>query len=685
MDIAAQKLEVISLEDAVTDNTAWNPSTSHKLDDGRYCPVIKVEFNQPACDFEGGIFEGKKPVFKTNEYWVYMLPGARHLIIKHPNFDKIDIFFDEVNPEIVRLKEKHTYILKLKGEVKKGLESVEKGEAASMLKMAQNYENGTGTYSRNIEQALEWYEKAAEAGSIEAQEYLADVLYRGANGFTRHQEKAIKWNEVCAQRGIISCYLPLAELFDFVGQRDKTITWLRKHCEAKEKDGQQMLRLGKLIGTNNNEGYMWLRKASELGNKEATHICLQYLKKKPTKEIALFYTRAIDSGDLSVVDEYAQILKEGKYGIAKNVSEANHILETAKNTVLNSYPNYKCDNEEFQAYIRKIPQLLSRVKNGDIEAMITMLLIYRVMNDHNMQERMLVIIRYHLSQGKRLPPLFDFYLERLAKYEEMNYEKLIFGSDSGKKDYYIPDVPWVQLLIKEGYLPNTNKTKSYKNIISERGKRQGITTFTVNNVAFNMITIKGGARYYTFSNGWQTVNHNYLIGETEVTKELWDAVMGKGNYMSSQRPAIATINEWGKFLEKLCKLTKRKFRIPTQEEWVYAAQGGINRRGCRFSGSDKIDEIAWYADNASEPQDVAQKMPNELGIYDMSGNVIEYISSSNSANCAGGGLNDNTKKWSAKGRCAIDPYVASPKCEPNDMLGLRLALTELLLSDKNRN
>lgn len=139
LSLLAQKLEVVSLEDALIDNTAWNPSTCHKLEDGRYCPVIKVEFNQPACVFEGGIFEGKKPLYKTNEYWVYMLPGARHIIIKHPNFEKIDVFFDEVNPNIVRLQEKHTYVLKLKGEIKKGLESVEKGEASSMLKMAQNY------------------------------------------------------------------------------------------------------------------------------------------------------------------------------------------------------------------------------------------------------------------------------------------------------------------------------------------------------------------------------------------------------------------------------------------------------------------------------------------------------------------------------------------------------------------
>ena len=73
LSAVAQKLQVVSFEAALTDNTAWNPSTCHKLDDGRYCPIVKVEFNAPSCAFEGGVIEGKAPLFKTNEYWVYML------------------------------------------------------------------------------------------------------------------------------------------------------------------------------------------------------------------------------------------------------------------------------------------------------------------------------------------------------------------------------------------------------------------------------------------------------------------------------------------------------------------------------------------------------------------------------------------------------------------------------------
>ena len=111
LSTAAQKLEVVNLVPDIRDNTAWNPNTCRKLDDGRYCPVVKVRFKQNDCVFEGNIIG--KPVFKTNEYWVYMNPGAYHLTVKLADHDFLDVNFGDYM-EDGKLKERRTYILTLR-------------------------------------------------------------------------------------------------------------------------------------------------------------------------------------------------------------------------------------------------------------------------------------------------------------------------------------------------------------------------------------------------------------------------------------------------------------------------------------------------------------------------------------------------------------------------------------------
>ena len=403
MNVAAQKLEVVSLEDAVTDNTAWNPSTSHKLDDGRYCPVVKVEFNQPACDFEGGIFEGKKPVFKTNEYWVYMLPGARHLIIKHPNFDKIDIFFDEVNPEIVRLKEKHTYILKLKGEIKKGLESVEKGEAASMLKMAQNYENGTGAYNKNIQQALEWYEKAAEAGSFEAQEYLADVLYEGKNGFLKDEHQAVRWNEICAKRGNEKEIFRTAQLYEGMGLNLQAISWYIKYNELHPTKELQM-QIAQLYDTSSPNHNKWLKIAADNGHIEAAYELATNLAPRNQQTAAVYYQKAVDANHAMAKNDYGTYLITGKYGFIIDEAKGKALIGSlgAQSAEL------KTEDTKMAPYIAQIPDFLQAVKHGDANAILKLLLIYQALGDDLMVNKMRLIALYNFCYEEvPLPESFD--------------------------------------------------------------------------------------------------------------------------------------------------------------------------------------------------------------------------------------------------------------------------------------
>ena len=125
-----------------------------------------------------------------------------------------------------------------------------------------------------------------------------------------------------------------------------------------------------------------------------------------------------------------------------------------------------------------------------------------------------------------------------------------------------------------------------------------------------------------------TLTNNYYIGKYEVTQALWQAVMGsnpsgfKGDNLPVEE---VSWNECQDFISKLNAMTGKRFRLPTEAEWEYAARGGKKSRGYQYSGNNTLGDIAWYSGNSSSrTHAVGTKQPNELGIYDMAGNVWEW-------------------------------------------------------------
>ena len=183
---------------------------------------------------------------------------------------------------------------------------------------------------------------------------------------------------------------------------------------------------------------------------------------------------------------------------------------------------------------------------------------------------------------------------------------------------------------------NSNGTPSaptVQNSLSE--EKQAI----IDNLVNNMVKVEGG----TFTMGatpeqgsdvdddskpaHQVTLSSYYIGKYEVTQEEWQAVMGNNpSYFKGKKRPVEQVswNDCQKFIKKLNEITGKSFRLPTEAEWEFAARGGNHSRGYKYAGSSDLASAGWYDENSGNgTHAVGGKSPNELGLYDMSGNVWE--------------------------------------------------------------
>ena len=254
----------------------------------------------------------------------------------------------------------------------------------------------------------------------------------------------------------------------------------------------------------------------------------------------------------------------------------------------------------------------------------------------------------------------------------------------------------------------------------------GALEFNVKGVRFVMVPVQGG----TFTMGataeqgsdasddekpaHKVTLSSYYIGQTEVTQELWTAVMGsnpsefKGNGSNLPVEQVSW-NDCQEFIEKLNAATGKRFRLPTEAEWEYAARGGNKSKGYKYSGGNDLDAVAWYWKNSGDKylsgddsnwaynkidnnkcrtHSVATKSPNELGLYDMSGNVSEWcqdwcVSYGSGAETNPTGATSGSYRvrrggsWSYHAECCRSSFRNNGR--PSDsyyFLGFRLALSE---------
>lgn len=581
IDIQAQKLNVESFVTKTNDITA---RTQPRQDiNGNDCALVKVRLAAGNASFSGNVIGNV--AYDKSEYFVYMPHGSRRLTIKLEGYLPLDVNFSEYG--INSLEGKTVYVLTLSGvtgtqqleapKTKTGwiiLDSEPSGASVYIKDEfvgntpLSNYKQAYGTYQYRLESPN--YHSATGKIELNSGRYEQKVVLKPAFG-------SISVNSSIAGAKILLDGRQTGK------QTPATLTEIPSgtHTITLQMDKYAPRQQEVMV---------------EDGQTANIFMALD----------ARFARITINSLDGAEIYSNGKLLGKGR--ISEDMMEGYYDLEARLD-------HHKSVTKQIQV-VAGLPQdvLLKPIpKYGSIDIVST---------PHN------ATVKINGKEVGKTPLSIDNLLE--GEY------KVDVSLDGYTNESRVVSILENETAAVETSLKKEMQPASYTGSINEGN----FEIFTVNDVSFKMIRIEGGTFTMgaTEEQGKKTDNDEYPthrvtlstyhIGETEVTQALWEAVMGSNpSYFNGKNHPVEQVswNDCQEFVARLSSLTGRKFRLPTEAEWEFAARGGNRSKGYIYSGSNTENDVSWIGSNSqSGTHEVKTKLANELGLYDMSGNVSEW-------------------------------------------------------------